>query len=88
MRNYKRENTELPCGISFDKRVMYGSMLNFSRTGAMVSTNQFLSNKKYVSIMYQNEKNQRVRLLTYVVHCVKKGKHFVSGLQFVSIEER
>lgn len=63
-------------------------MLNFSRMGAMISTDYILEKKQYVSVMYQNEKNEMIRMLTYVVHSVKKGNQFYSGLQFVGLEER
>jgi hypothetical protein len=35
-----------------------------------------------------NEKNELVRMLTYVVHCKKQDHYYVSGLQFVGIESR
>lgn len=63
-------------------------MINFSRMGAMITTQYFLSRKKYISIMYQNDKNEMVRMLTYVVHSTPKEHYYVSGLQFVGIESR
>ncbi len=63
-------------------------MVNFSRMGTMVSTQNALSHKKYVSLLYRNEKNELIRMLTYVVHSKKQDHYYVSGLQFVGIEGR
>lgn len=63
-------------------------MINFSRMGAMVTTQYVLGSKKYLSLLYRNEKNEMVRMMTYVVHCTRKDHYFVSGLQFVGIESR
>lgn len=86
MRSFKREAIQTACGIISDNRVMYAAMLNFSQNGIMVASDCLLFTKKYVSIMYRNEKNQMVRLLTYVVHSERKGKKFFSGLLFVKTE--
>lgn len=71
------------CGIVDNNKVTTAFIVNFSRMGAAVSTQFQLEKKKYVEVMYQNEKNELVKMLTYVVHSVRKGNGFVSGLQFV-----
>lgn len=86
MRSLKREVIQSACGIVSENRVMYAAMLNFSQNGIMVASDFLLAKKKYVSVMYRNEKNQMVRLLTYVVHSERKGKRFFSGLLFVKTE--
>ena len=87
MRNFIREETFSPCAVVLDNKNIKAFMVNFSRMGAMITTQYKLSPKKYVSLMYQNEKNEIVRMLTYVVHSSKKDHYFVSGLQFVGIEK-
>lgn len=88
MRNFIREATFTPCAIAMDEQNIKAFMVNFSRMGAMVTTQYILSKKKYVSLMYRNEKNEMVKMLTYVVHSYQKDHYFVSGLQFVGIESR
>jgi hypothetical protein len=88
MRNFKREKTFLPCALVIDRDNIKAFMLDFSRMGAMISTQYSLQKKKYISLLYQNEKNETVRMLTYVVHCSRKDHYFISGLQFVGIESR
>lgn len=63
-------------------------MINFSRMGAMISTQYILSHKKYISLTYRNEKNEMIYMLAYVVHSKKQDHYYVSGLQFVGIEAR
>ena len=88
MRNFNRDQTSSPCSIQVEEQDIKAFMTNFSRMGAMVNTQFVLSRKKYVLLLYQNEKNEIVRMLTYVVHCTKKESYFVSGLQFVGIQAR
>ncbi len=86
MRNFKRHITHAPCAVLMDQYVLKALMVNFSRMGAMIELPQALNKKKYISIMYQNEKNHLIRMLTYVVHCEKKGSIYRAGLQFVGVE--
>lgn len=88
MRNFVREQTFSPCAIQLGEANIKAFMINFSRMGAMITTQYVLANKKYISLLYRNEKNEMVRMITYVVHCTKKDHYFVSGLQFVGIESR
>lgn len=88
MRNFVREQTFSPCAIQLGEVNIKAFMINFSRMGAMITTQYVLANKKYIALLYRNEKNEMVRMLTYVVHCKKKDHYFVSGLQFVGIESR
>lgn len=88
MRNFERETMFSPCALEADDKNIKAFMINFSRMGAMITTQYMLTRKKYVSLMYRNEKNELVKMLTYVVHCKKQDHYFVSGLQFVGIESR
>lgn len=92
MRNFIREPMFAPCALKLkDKnteQTIKAFMINFSRMGAMISTQYILSHRKYVSLMYRTEKNELIRMLTYVVHSKKQDHYYVSGLQFVGIEER
>lgn len=88
MRNFIREQTFSPCALIVDEQNVKAFMVNFSRMGAMITTQYMLSRKKYISILYRNEKNEAIRMLTYVVHSSKKDHYYVSGLQFVGIEAR
>lgn len=88
MRNFIREQTFLPCAILANENSIKAFMVNFSRMGAMITTQYVLANKKYLSLLYRNEKNEMVQMMTFVVHCTKKDHYFVSGLQFVGIESR
>jgi glycerol-3-phosphate cytidylyltransferase-like family protein len=88
MRNFKREPTKVICGVLVDNVICKAYIQNFSRMGALITTDYLLNEKKYISIMYQNEKNEMIRMLTYVVHAFKKDKKYLIGLQFVGLEER
>lgn len=88
MRNFKRDSVFTPCALSFNTQNIKAFMVNFSRMGAMITTQYQLSPKKYVSLIYLNEKNEQIRMLTYVVHSTKVDHYFLSGLQFVGIEEK
>lgn len=88
MRNFTREQTFLPCAVQLGEVNIKAFMVNFSRMGAMITTQYVLADKKYISLLYRNEKNEMVRMMTFVVHSTKKDHYFVSGLQFVGIESR
>ena len=88
MRNFTREQTFLPCAVEQGEVNIKAFMVNFSRMGAMITTQYVLVNKKYISLLYRNEKNEMIRMMTFVVHSTKKDHYFVSGLQFVGIESR
>ncbi|MEK6628017.1 MAG: PilZ domain-containing protein [Bdellovibrionota bacterium] len=92
MRNFIREAMFTPCALMLkDKnteQTIKAFIINFSRMGALISTQYILSHKKYISLMYRNEKNELIRMLTYVVHSQKQDHYYISGLQFVGIEGR
>lgn len=87
MRTFGREKTNLTCGIVINNKVFKVNMLNFSRMGALISTTLPLEKSQYVSLMYQNEKNEMVRMLTFVVRNVKHKNQFYTGLQFVGLQK-
>ena len=88
MRNFIREETNVTCALVINNVVCKATMLNFSRMGAMIKTDCMLSKKNYVSLIYPNEKNEMIMMLTYVVHTFKKGQKYLIGLQFIGIEDR
>ena len=87
-RNFEREKTQIVCGIKIDNRIHRVSMVNFSRMGALVRLPYNTSAGKYISIAYQNEKNEIVQMLTYIVHIFQVKNTYFAGLQFVGIESR
>lgn len=64
------------------------NMVNFSRMGALVQTAHIRINKKYISIVYQNEKNEILQMLCAIKHITQKNKFYFYGLQFIGIESR
>ncbi|MGZ3725040.1 MAG: PilZ domain-containing protein [Pseudobdellovibrio sp.] len=87
-RNFERDEILIICGLKIEDQIFKASMYNFSRMGALVSTPFELNPGKFISLAYQNEKNEIVQMLTYVVHAHKKRNRFFAGLQFVGIESR
>jgi hypothetical protein len=63
-------------------------MVNFSRMGALVQTQIYRMNKKYISIVYQNEKNEMIQMLCAIKHITEINKSYFYGLQFMGIENR
>ena len=63
-------------------------MINFSRMGTMITTTVRLTPKKFISLVYQNEKNEFVQILTYVAHSSACDKYYVAGIQFIGLEGR
>lgn len=88
MRNFERTSMFSACAIYMDKDPLKAFIINFSRMGAMVTTQCNLKPKDFISLAYKNEKNQLVRILTYVVYCKEKSPYYVAGLQFVGIESK
>lgn len=86
MRNFGREKTNLTCGLVINNKVFKVNMVNFSRMGALIATTLPLEKEQYVSLMYQNEKNEMIRILTYVVRNVRHKNQFYTGLQFVGVQ--
>jgi hypothetical protein len=86
MRTFDREKTNVICGLVINNKVFKVNMVNFSRMGALITTNLPLEKEQYVSLMYQNEKNEMIKILTYVVRNVRYKNHFYTGLQFVGIQ--
>lgn len=87
MRSFKRDPTFSPCAIFIENIASKAYILNFSRMGMLISTDNIIAKKKYVSVMYRNEKNELLRMLTYVVHSSKRNNQFIAGLQFVGLEK-
>lgn len=86
MRNFGREKINVACGLVIDNKVFKVNMVNFSRMGALISSTLPLEKEQYVSLMYQNEKNEMIKMLTYVVRNVRHKNQFYTGLQFVGIQ--
>lgn len=86
MRTFGREKTNVICGLVINNKVFKVNMVNFSRMGALIATTLPLENEQYVSLMYQNEKNEMIKMLTYVVRNVRYKNQFYTGLQFVGIQ--
>ena len=88
MRKLPRYKRESICGIMIDNKVVQGSIENFSKMGALINTNLDLAKEKYVSIMYRNEKNEMLRILSLVVHSKRRGNVYQTGLFFINLESR
>lgn len=88
MRKFKRVDLHAPCVLLLDGKVVKSLMLNFSRMGAGIQTDFALPVKKYISLVYKNEKDESIRMLTYVTHSSFADGKYITGLQFVGIEGR
>lgn len=88
MRKFEREPVYSACALLFENQPTKAFMINFSRMGAMITTSMLLTPKKFISLIYRNEKNEFVQILTYVAHSSKSDRYFVAGLQFIGIENR
>ncbi|AGH94691.1 PilZ domain-containing protein [Pseudobdellovibrio exovorus] len=88
MRKFKRVDLHSPCVLLLNGKAVKSLMLNFSRMGAGISTDFALPQKKYVSLVYKNEKDESIRMLAYVTHSSFIDGKYISGLQFVGIEGR
>ncbi len=88
MRKFERENLNAPCLFTSDEMVDQAKMINFSRMGALVQTAVYRMNKKYISIVYQNEKNEMIQMLCAIKHITEINKSYFYGLQFIGIETR
>lgn len=88
MRNFERVSVFSACALYIDKDPMKAFIINFSKMGAMVTTQRLIKPKDFISLAYRNEKNQLVRIMSYVVYCREKSPYFVAGLQFVGIESK
>jgi hypothetical protein len=86
MRTFGREKTNVICGLVINNKVFKVNMVNFSRMGALIATTLPLENEQCVSLMYQNEKNEMIKMLTYVVRNVRYKNQFYTGLQFVELQ--
>ena len=88
MRKFQREKLNTPCLFTSDSIVDQAKMINFSRMGALVQTQIYRMNKKYISIVYQNEKNEMIQMLCAIKHITEINKLYFYGLQFMGIETR
>ena len=88
MRKFDRQPTFSACALIFNEQPIKAFMINFSRMGVMITTTVFLEPKKFISLVYQNEKNEFIQILTYVAHSNKSDKYYVAGLQFIGLEGR
>ena len=87
-RKIKREELNTPCLFTTDHFVDPAKMINFSRMGALVQTQICRVNKKYTSIVYQNERNEIIQMLCAIKHITEINKSYYYGLQFMGIETR
>lgn len=88
MRKFFREVINTPCLFLSDGISDKAQMVNFSRMGALVQTANIRINKKYISIVYQNEKNEIIQMLCAIKHITQKNEFYFYGLQFMGIERR
>lgn len=88
-RRFPREKVCIPCYFYPDVDTAVPSvMLDFSQMGALIKTKILFLNKKFISILYQNEKNEVLRISCAIRHVRKQDEEYFYGLQFISIEGR
>jgi hypothetical protein len=88
MRKFDREAVYSNCAVLLDGQPVKAMMINFSRMGVMITTTMQLKPKRFISLVYRNEKNEFLQILTYVAHCSRSDRYFVAGLQFIGLEGR
>ena len=88
MRKFCREPLNTPCLFLSDDISDKAQMVNFSRMGALIQTTAIRINKKYISIVYQNEKSEIIQMLCAIKHITQKNNFYFYGLQFMGIESR
>ena len=88
MRNYQREKTNLYCCLVIDNKVIKAEMLDFSLKGACIRLDGAPRTDRYVSLVYQNEKNQWIEVISQVVRLAKGRFGYDVGLQFIGIRSR
>jgi c-di-GMP-binding flagellar brake protein YcgR len=86
LRQFQREQLNSQCLFESDGCVDQALIVNYSRMGALVLSQACRMNKKYVSIVYQNEKNQMIQMLCAIKHITEKSGKYLYGLQFIGIE--
>ncbi len=86
-RQFVRENTTSPCLFLLDGKTLPGQMLNFSRMGSLIKCESRL-NQKYVTLVYQNEKNEYIEMLCTIKHISIHQNFYFYGLMFIGIQKR
>lgn len=86
LRKFHREQLNSQCLFESESAVDQALILNYSRMGALVLSQACRMNKKYISIVYQNEKNQMIQMLCAIKHITEKSGKYLYGLQFIGIE--
>lgn len=87
-RRFQREVLNAQCLFESGAQIDQAQIINYSRMGALVQTQTLQIQKKYIFIVYQNEKNQLIRMLCAIKHITEKNGSFLYGLQFIGIEKR
>ena len=89
MRKFKRVSVDSIGFAIDDKNHFQIAIQDFSRMGISFTTSEHLANKKFVSIMYQNEINQIVHMKIYIKNISKAAnENFRIGALFVAVESR
>lgn len=86
LRKFQREELNSQCLFESEGSVDQALIVNYSRMGALVQSPTCRINKKYISIVYQNEKNQMIQMLCAIKHITEKSGKYLYGLQFIGIE--
>jgi hypothetical protein len=89
MRNFDRYNISSQAVIILNTQNKRVLIQDFSRMGVGFVSEDILKLKSFISLLYQNEKNQIIQMQSYVKHIrkLKNGLWFV-GVQFVGIETK
>lgn len=86
LRKFNREHLNSSCLFESDGAVDQAMIVNYSRMGALVLTKSCRINKKFISLVYQNEKNQMIQMLCAIKHITEQSGSYFYGLQFIGIE--
>ena len=86
LRKFQREKLNSQCLFESDDLVDQAMIVNYFRMGALVLSQACRMNKKYISIVYQNEKNQMIQMLCAIKHITEQSGSYFYGLQFIGIE--
>lgn len=56
--------------------------------GALIKTKILFLNKKFISILYQNVKNEVLKISCAIRHIRKQDEEYFYSMQFIGIENR
>ncbi len=89
MRKFKRVLVD-SVGFVIDEKQHYQIYIqDFSRMGVSFTTSDRFSERSFVSIMYQNEINQFIRMKVYIKNITSTTNNiFRIGAFFVAVESR